>query len=202
MRPSPKQKQSAFETKVLAMENGFNNFPAPNADLNFGKEVLTPAEVVQRFQGYISIIQDVQATQAAHQAAVKACERAMPAAHAFYDQAVEVVKAHFGSDPKVLATFGLGAPRKHSKVMPLVVIEEVILPAREGAGPIEPSEGDEGGSQADGAACAKHQPRGHGLPRPLRDERCRPKRGEHRRRGGSKGGKRRPRPCGDEGAER
>ena len=42
-----------------------------------------------------------------------------------------MVKAHFGSDPKILATFGLGSPRKASRALPKVVIEEVILLAKE-----------------------------------------------------------------------
>lgn len=129
MRASPKT--SAFLNKLIEMENGFNNFPVANAQLTVGRESMTPAEVVQRFQGIVTIIQDVQATQVAHQAAAKACEKAMPSAHAFYEQTIAVVKAHFGSDAKILATFGLGKARKPSKQMPMVVVEEVVLPERE-----------------------------------------------------------------------
>ncbi len=130
MHASPRP--SAFEIKLIAMENGFNNFPVSNAQLTFGREVLSPGEVVKRFQGIVTTIQDVQTTQDAHLAAVKASEKAMPSAHAFYEQAVTVVKAHFGSDPKILATFGLGTPRKASKPVPMVVIEQVIMPAKAG----------------------------------------------------------------------
>ena len=111
MSTSPSK--NPFEVKVQAMEKGFNNFPMANVQLTFRKADLTPAQVVQRLQAMLEMIGAARDTGIQHQAAVKACEKAMPGFHAFYEEAVGVLKQHFGSDPKILAMFGLRTPKHH-----------------------------------------------------------------------------------------
>jgi hypothetical protein len=78
-----------------------------HAEADFGREILAPKEVVQRLAGSLTLISAVQSTQEAHRAAVKACKKAMPTALALSEKSVGVVKAHLGSDSKILATFGM-----------------------------------------------------------------------------------------------
>ena len=127
---SPQRKQDPFEKKVEAMSRGFSTFPIPNAQLRFRREDLTPAQVMARLQGIVEVIQAVRETEAHHRAAVKACAKAMPKDHAFYEEAIEVLKSHFGSDAKIMATFGLKAHTKSRGRTPEVVIVEVARPER------------------------------------------------------------------------
>ena len=119
------RKQDPFELKVEDMSRGFSVFPLPaTTELTFRRESLTPPQVVQRLRAIVEVIQAVRETEAAHQAAVKACTKAMPKDHAFYEEAVAVVKSHFGSDAKVMASFGLRMQRHHREPVPEVVIIE------------------------------------------------------------------------------
>ena len=121
---SANRKQDPFVKSVEAMEKGFQNFPTANAELNFRRETLTPAQVVQRLQGIVDLYHQVDEAKAAYEAAVKALQRAMPADHTFFGEAVTVVQSHFGSDPRVMATFGLRAQRQARPVATEVVILE------------------------------------------------------------------------------
>jgi hypothetical protein len=147
-------KQDSFEKKVKAMEKGFSTFPNPNAQLRFRREDLTPGQVVQRLQSIGDAIQAVREAEAKHREAVKAYAKAMPKDHAFYEEAVAVVKSHFGSDAHLMATFGLRAHRtEHHRLPEVVIIEEVVeVPERgrraptveveetvEGSGPLLPT---------------------------------------------------------------
>jgi hypothetical protein len=86
---------------------GFTNFPLANVQLNFRREALKPAQVVQRFQEMVDALQEARDLEARCQVVAKAAQKAMPGYQAFYDEAVAVVRTHFGSDRRVLASFGL-----------------------------------------------------------------------------------------------
>ncbi len=141
------RKQDPFQKKVEAMEKGFANFPIPNVQLEFRREALAPAAVVTRLQAIVQTIEAVQETEAKHREAVKAYSKAMPKDHAFYEEAVQVVTRHFGSDPRLMAMFGLRPRRKSPGPSPeVVLIEEVVeVPERELQAEAEP-EATDGGS--------------------------------------------------------
>jgi hypothetical protein len=121
---STQTKKNPFEVKVEAMVNGFTNFPLANVQLEFRREAMTPAQVVQRLQGMVQAIQEERDTDAKHQAAAKSLEKQMPRFVAFYEEAIGVLMKHFGSDARILATFGLRPQRVAEAPAPEVIIIE------------------------------------------------------------------------------
>jgi hypothetical protein len=126
-----------LEEKVRLMTDGFRSPEFPQTPLGFRGEELLPMQVAQRLQGILDGFQGVRDAEAAHRLARAELERAVPHHAAFYAEAVEVVKAHFGTDPRRLASFGLELfrkPRKHHRrgrpereVVTTTVVEEVTL---------------------------------------------------------------------------
>ena len=108
---NPIQK-NPFQEKVRAMAEGFRAFPFPNTQLVFRGETLLPAQAAARFQGILDSFQGVRDAEENHRCAVDAHEKELADHQAFYEDAVMVVKSHFGSDAKRLARFGLGCVKK------------------------------------------------------------------------------------------
>jgi hypothetical protein len=104
--------QGPFEEKVRAMVEGFRGFPLTTTELVFRGETLRPEQAVGRFHEMLGRYEAVREHEAKHRAAIQACDEAIESDHAFYADAVVVVKSHFGSDAKKLATFGLASAKK------------------------------------------------------------------------------------------
>lgn len=108
--------QSPLEQQIRAMAEGFGGFPLPSTQLHIRGEALIPAHVVRRFHEMIGTFEAVRESEAKHQEAIEACTRALPEFRAFYADTVTVVKSHFGSDEKKLATFGLSSGKKAHRI--------------------------------------------------------------------------------------
>ncbi len=108
---NPIQK-NPFEEKVRAMAEGFRAMPFPNTQLVFRGETMLPAQAAARFQAVLDSFQTVRDAEASHRGAADAHDKAMAEHQAFYEEAVVVVKSHFGSDAKRLSTFGLGPVKR------------------------------------------------------------------------------------------
>jgi hypothetical protein len=111
--------QSLFEEKVRTMVEGLRGITVATTPLVFRGETLIPAQVIARLHEITGTFEAVREHESKHQAAIEACAKGMKDFHSFYDEAVIVVKGHFGSDPKKLATFGIRSAKKgHPSVHP------------------------------------------------------------------------------------
>ncbi len=119
--------KSRFHEQVEAMLEGFRRFPLPNIQLMLHGEPLLPTEMACRLQEMLHSFEAVREAEAWHREAREAHLKSLPSFRAFYADAVTLVKAHFGSDPRVLAGFGLRGASSRKRGREVVVGEEDVV---------------------------------------------------------------------------
>ncbi len=104
--------QQKLEAKLRALIQGFRTFHPATLQLVIRGERLIPAQVVQRLRGMVESFEAVRDHEEQRKQAVETCNQATPEYRAFYEDAVNVVRAHCGSDARKLAGFGIDSPRR------------------------------------------------------------------------------------------
>ena len=109
--------QQRFEEKVRAMMKGFRGVTLSTTEFNIRGEKLIPGKVLIHLKEMTDLFESIREHRSKHREAVAACNQAMEGYRAFFDEAAEVVKAHYGSDSAKMASFGLETA-KHGKRSP------------------------------------------------------------------------------------
>lgn len=109
---SKSSQQSPFEEKARAMVEGFRGITLASTPLVFHGETMIPAQVITRLHEITGTFEAVREHEGKHRAAIEASAKGMKDFRSFYEEAVIVVKSHFGSDAKKLATFGIVSAKK------------------------------------------------------------------------------------------
>ncbi len=107
------QNQATLAEQLIA---GTQKHLSNAGQLTFAGGTFTPSQVEAQLQALVTLRTDVEAAQAATKAKVTAERAQLPALAAFLLAFVALVKAQFGTQPDVLADFGL-KPKKARKPM-------------------------------------------------------------------------------------
>ena len=107
--------QSEMEKKLLKAKEGFERLPPDAAPFVFTERQLMREEVLTRYQKGLDLFEEVRRTRAAHEAAVDAQRNALAGLSQFHAEAMKVVRHHFGSDPRKMATFEAGNPKRSKR---------------------------------------------------------------------------------------
>jgi hypothetical protein len=94
----------AFASQLIA---GTNKHLANTTQVLLVGGSFTPAQIAERIQTLVKLRNDVDAAKATTKAKLAAEKADMPALRTFMDAYVSFVKAAFGSQPDVLADFGI-----------------------------------------------------------------------------------------------
>jgi hypothetical protein len=111
-----KQSIAALAEQLIA---GTNKHLANTAQVMVAGSSFTAAQVTAKLQSLVTLRSDVDAARASTKARLAAEKADMPALRTFMDAFVSFVKAAFGTQPDVLADFGL-----HPKVRAPLTVEQ------------------------------------------------------------------------------
>jgi hypothetical protein len=106
-------KQASLAQQLIA---GTQKHLATTGSLRFAGGTFTPSQVEAQLQALVTLRTDAETAKAAAKAKVAAEKAQLPALRAFLLGFVELIKAQFGTQPDVLADFGL-QPKKARKPM-------------------------------------------------------------------------------------
>jgi hypothetical protein len=106
----------SLATQLIA---GANKHLANTTQVMLSGGSFTPAQITAKLQALVNLRSDVNAAKATSKAKLAAEKTDMPALRIFMDAFVTFVKAAFGSQPDVLADFGI-----HPKARTPLTVEE------------------------------------------------------------------------------
>ena len=109
---SKHMQHEAFEAKVRMMADGFRSMREQGIQLVFKNESMVPMQAAQRLQVIADHFQGIRDAEETRRLAEEALFESIDGHRAFVEEAVSVVKSHFGSDERRLAVFGIGGSRK------------------------------------------------------------------------------------------
>jgi hypothetical protein len=102
-----KQAKSSIAALAEQLIAGTNKHFATMTQIMVAGSAFTPAQVTAKLQTLVTLRSDVDASRASTKARIAAEKTDMPALRIFMDAFVTFVKAAFGTQPDVLADFGL-----------------------------------------------------------------------------------------------
>jgi hypothetical protein len=91
---------------------GTNKHLASTTPILLAGGSFTPAQITAQLQAFVSLRRDVESAQASTKAKLAAEKTDMPALRTFIRAFVTFVKAAYGSQPDVLADFGMHPPKQ------------------------------------------------------------------------------------------
>ncbi len=95
-----------LETKLQRTKEGFISLPVTTPPFAFAERSFIREEVIEYLQKGLDLFAEERRTRAAHDVAVAEHRRALPALKKFHANAMDLVRKHFGGDPKMLDAFG------------------------------------------------------------------------------------------------
>jgi hypothetical protein len=113
------QAKSSIAALAGQLIAGTNKHLANTTQVMVAGSSFTPAQVTAKLQSLVTLRSDVDASRASTKARIAAEKTDMPALRTFMDAFVTFVKAAFGSQPDVLADFGL-----HPKARAQLTVEQ------------------------------------------------------------------------------
>ena len=151
--------QHPLEPKVERMIAGFREVATPVARFVLDMGELSSSELIEKGEQMLALFVQVRRTKAEHEAAVKACQRAIPAMQALHEQGMAVAQQHYGSDAEKMSRFGTcssSKPRKPRRGCKGEVTEEVTTTVIEQVTEVEAAANC--GCQRRGCGCAQPKP--------------------------------------------
>jgi hypothetical protein len=120
--------QTELEKKLQRVKEGYTGIAVGGPAFTFPERVLSREEVIELCQKGLDLFAHERVTRAAHEAAVEAKQKALPALRQLHVDALKVARSHYGADEKKMATFGVVKPiraKRHARPPEAEVVEEV-----------------------------------------------------------------------------
>ncbi len=151
--------QHPLEPKVEKMISGFREVATPVARFTLDSGELSSSKLIEKGEQMLALFVQLRHTKAEHEAAVKACQRALPAMQSLHEQGMAVAQQHYDSDAEKMSRFGACRSRKPQKRRGSCkgeVIEEVTTTVIEQVTEVEATASC--GCQHPGCGCAPSKP--------------------------------------------